>query len=329
MADPFVLGFVLAGLFADAAGRPEVLDRIAAVVGDQPIFLSQAKKRARPLFYRIDFMGGDPKEREIAKEKTLREMIERLVDEQLEAADADALKLTADTAEIESAIKQVLAQAKLPTNAELMAEVKKQGMTEAEYRDELRRQIIEGKLIQLRVRPRVKVTEADVRKVYETWVKEQSGANAPVDLRMIVLRVDRSAPDDAKVKEALASKIVGQARSGTDFCTLVVSHSEDAATKSACGSRGPMARSLLLADIAKASASLKPGDIAEPILFTDPAGAQAYLVIQRAPGATPPVAKLEAVKEQMTERAHVEAIERERKAWLAELRKGVFIEVKR
>lgn len=327
MADPFVLGFVLAGLFADVGTRPEPLDRIAAVVGEKPIFLSEARRRARPLFYRIDFMGGDPKERDRAKGQAVHDMVERMIDERLEAVEAEKLQLSAEAAEIDNGIKQVLAQAKM-SNGELLAEVKKQGMTEAEYRDEIRRQIIEGKLLQLRVRPRVKVTETDARKVYETWAKEQSGVNAPVDLRIIALSVKAAAPDDKKAKEALAEKISAQAKSGTDFCTLVIAHSDDPATKNNCGSRGPMARSLLLADIAKATASLKPGETAEPILFTDPAGAQAYLVIQRAPGAPPAVPKLENVKEQMTERAHQEALERERKLWLAELRKGVFIEVK-
>lgn len=326
MADPFVFAFVLSGLFADVGGGSNTLDRIAAVVGEEPIFLSEVRRRARPHFYRIDFMGGDSKERDAAKEKALRDTTERMIDERLEAAEALKLSLTVNEAEIESGITQVLAQAKM-SKADLLAEVKKQGMTEGEYRDEIRRQILEGKLVQLRVRMRVKVTEADARKVYATWVQEQTGANAPIDLRMIVLRVAADA-GDKKTKEALAAKLAAQAKTGADFCSLVIAHSDDPATKGSCGSRGPLNRSLLLADIAKASASLGPGETAEPILFTDPAGSQGYLVIQRAPGATPAVPAFEKVKAQMTERANTEALETERKAWIGELRKGAFIEVK-
>src|SRR5688572_29529943 len=50
MGVPHVIGFVLAGLFADA------LDRVVAVVDEKPIFLSTLRERARPLSYRIDFM---------------------------------------------------------------------------------------------------------------------------------------------------------------------------------------------------------------------------------------------------------------------------------
>lgn len=319
-----MLALVLAGLLADVSS----LDRIAAVVGDQPIFLSEVRKRARPLFYRIDFMGGDAKDRDLAKTTALREMIERMIDERVEAAEAAKMSLSADESEVAAGMKAVAAQSKL-SHDELVAEVKKQGMTEAEYREEIRRQIIEGKLLQMRVRPRVKVGEPEARSVYATWAKEQAGPNAPVDLRLLVLQVPSAATADVKkAKETLAGQIASQAKSGTDFCTLVTKHSDDPATKSTCGSRGPMARSLLLADIAKASASLKPGDTAEPILFKDPAGTQAYLVIQRAPGAPPAVPAFDKVKDQMLERAYTEATDRERKQWLAELRKATFIEVK-
>lgn len=329
MAGPLVVafGFALAGLFADI-GAPTTLDRIAAVVGDRPIFLSEVRRRARPHFYRIDFMGGDAKQRDVEKAKVMRELVDRMVDERLEAAEAAKLHLTADDAEVDAGIKQVLAQAKM-SNADLMAEVKKQGLTESEYRDEIRRQILEGKLVQIRVRARVKVGEADARAVYATWVKEQTGSNAPVDLRILALQIPSGATaDQKKAKETLAAQIASQAKSGTDFCKLVTQHSEDPATKNNCGSRGPMARAMLLADIAKASDALKPGETAAPILFVDPAGSQAYLVIQRAPGAAKAVPAFEKVKEQMTERAFVETTERERRQWLQELRKGAFIEVK-
>lgn len=318
------LAFVLAGLLADATP----LDRVTAVVGDKPIFLSEVRRRARPHLYRIDFMGGDAKEREATKQKMMGELVERLVDERLEAIEAEKHHLSAEDSDIEAGIKQVLAQAKM-TKADLLAEVKKQGMTETEYRDEIRRQILEAKLVNLYVRPRVRITDTEARAVYATWAKEQTGANAPIDLRILAVQVPASAtPDEKKAKQALAEQIASQAKSGSDFCALVTKHSDDSSTKSACGSRGPMARSLLLADIAKASATLKPGETAGPVLFTDPAGTQAYLVVQRAPGALPTVPAFEKVKDQMTERATNEATERERKAWLAELRKATFIEVK-
>jgi peptidyl-prolyl cis-trans isomerase SurA len=319
-----MLALIIAGLFADVSA----LDRIAAVVGEQPIFLSEVRRRARPHLYRIDFMGGDEKDRDATKATAMRDLLERMIDERLEATEAAKLSLSADDTDVENGIKAVAAQAKM-SSSELMSEVKKQGMTEADYREEIRLQIIDGKLLQLRVRPRLKVGEAEARAVYATWVNEQTGPNAPIDLRLLALQIPADATADVKkAKEALATQIAAQAKSGADFCALVTKHTDDSATKSSCGSRGPMPRALLLADIAKASASLKPGETAEPILFKDPAGTQAYLVIQRGPALAASVPAFEKVKNQMMERAVIEATDRERKAWLAELRKTTFVEVK-
>jgi peptidyl-prolyl cis-trans isomerase SurA len=274
-------------------------------------------------------MESDAATRAAAKKKTFGELVERMIDEEVERHEAERSHLGVTDDEVDSGIDQVARQAKM-TKAELLAEAKKQGYSESDYRAEIRRQVLEGKLIQLRVRGRVLVTDADARAAYATWTKEQTGADAPVDVRIIVLRVPADATAASKkTTETLATQIISQARSGTDFCTLVTKHSQDSTTTSACGSRGKIPRSSLMPDIAKAASALKPGETAsQPVFFTDPAGSSAYLVLQLAPGAAPAVPAFESVKEQMTQRAYVEATERERKKWLDELRKNVFIEVK-
>ena len=47
-----------------------------------------------------------------------------------------------------------------------MREATKTGLAPQEYRDEVRRQILEGKLLQLRVRSRVRVTDEDIKSTY-------------------------------------------------------------------------------------------------------------------------------------------------------------------
>jgi hypothetical protein len=52
-------------------------------------------------------------------------------------------------------------------------------MSEQDFRGELRRQILEGKLIERRVRPRVRVTEHDAHVAYAQWVKELATMPTP------------------------------------------------------------------------------------------------------------------------------------------------------
>lgn len=161
-----VLGFVLAGLLADIRSA-QPIDRIVAVVDESPIFLSELRQRARPYLLRAP--SAD------AKEAALRDVLQQLIDDRLEQKEADKAHIKVAPDEIDAGIQQVAKQAKL-TPAELIVEAKKQGLSEADYRESIGRQILEGKLIQLRVSGRVRVTETDARAVYARFVKERSPA---------------------------------------------------------------------------------------------------------------------------------------------------------
>ena len=63
-------------------------------------------------------------------------------------------------------------------------------------------------------------------------------------------------------------------------------------------------------------------------LFRDPTGATAVLVVQMAPGQSKTPPRYEDVKDRMMEEAFVEATERQRKLWLQELRRGLYIDVR-
>jgi peptidyl-prolyl cis-trans isomerase SurA len=319
-------GFALVTLLADAvAPRTEVLDRIVAIVGDSPIFLSELRHRAKPHFFRVDLASGnDPVKKASERAEVLRQLLDRMIDEHLEEREADKAHLSVTPDEVDNGIKQIAAQTKLSPSA-IMDEAKRQGMTEQDYRDEIRRQVLEGKLIQLRVRMRVQVTDADAKKAYDTFIKAYKGPDAPIELRIIVLKVGTGA-DAKKAAETLATQIAQKAKSGTDFCALVTQHTQDDATKSTCGSRGPTPPSALFPELAKVGGALEPGKTAAPLFFRDPSGGQAYLVIQRGPAVTVPT--FESVKDQMKEKAFLETTERERKLWLDELHKGVYVDVR-
>src|SRR5260221_13758723 len=104
-----------------------------------------------------------------------------MIDERLEKAAAEKARLQILPEEVDRGILNGANNAKL-AQAELLGEVRRQGLTEQDFRDEIRRQILEGKLIELRVRPRVRVTEQDARAAYQRWIKEITEQH-PVDLR--------------------------------------------------------------------------------------------------------------------------------------------------
>jgi peptidyl-prolyl cis-trans isomerase SurA len=325
------VGAVLATLVGGSSLMPKhaeaaIVERVVAVVGERPILLSELRQRGRPHLFRIAASTQNASQAAAAESEMFRELLTRLVDERLEEQAADKAHLTVTPEEIDNGIRQVAAQAHLDPK-QLVSEAKRQGLTEQDYRDEIRRQVLEGKLIQLRVRGRVRVTEQDARAAYSNFVKEMS-QQSPVDLRILVLSIPPGASQQtALARVTLAEELSRRGKAGEDFCHLVEAYSEDPSTKTTCGSRGPMPLQALFPELQEVAKTQKPGETSSPIVFKDPTGQQAVLVVQTVAtqDKAPPY---DQVKEQMMERAYVEATERQRKLWLQELRRGVYIDVR-
>jgi len=261
-----------------------------------------------------------------AESEMYKELLNHMIDERLEETAADKSRISVSPEDVDAGIRQVAAEAKI-SPADLLAEAKRQGLSEQDYRDEVRRQVLEGKLIHLRVRDRVRVTEQDARAAYQHLVQEIE-QQSPVDLRILVLQVQPGASDQSiATRTVLAEELAKRAREGADFCELVLDYSQDPTTKHTCGSRGPVPLSALFPQLQQAAKSLKPGGVSSPIRFQDPNGNMAVLVVQLAEAQTS-VPPFDQVRKQMMERAIVEATDRQRKQWLQELRRGVYIDIR-
>jgi peptidyl-prolyl cis-trans isomerase SurA len=306
---------------ATRPARASIVERIVAVVGDRPILLSDLRHRARPFLFRIIVSTPNPAQQAAAETEMMRDLLNRMIDDRLEEQAADKARIVVTAEEIDTAIKNVAGQAHVRPS-DLVAEAKRQGLSEQDYRDEIRRQLLEGKLVQLRVRGRVRVTEQDARAAYAHWLKDMN-EQQPVELRILALRLGEGVTDEQiRAREVLSQDIVTRARGGEDFCKLVIAYSDDNRTKATCGSSGPQAMGALLAPLQEYARTLKEGEVGDPVRI----GQQAILVVQG--GGRPKIPPYEQIKDQMTERAFGEAMERQRKLWLDELRRGVFLEVR-
>jgi peptidyl-prolyl cis-trans isomerase SurA len=318
-------GAVLAlGLVMPQRASAVIVERVVAVVGERPILLTDLRHRAVPFLYRILGSTQDPAQRSAHESEMYKQLLERMIDDRLEEHAGERAHLSVSAEELDNALKNVAKANNVPP-ATLIAEAKKQGLTEQDYRDELRRQILEGKLLQLRVRSRVRVTDQDARAAYAAWLRESSQSQAEV--RILAMRVPPGS--DAAVEKArvlLAANLTARARAGEDFCKMIAEYSDDKATLSTCGSRGPLPLEGLVPEVQTAIKSLKPTEFADPIIIGTSATDEAILVVQLVSSAKVP--EFDTVKDQMMERAFGDAMERQRKLWLEELKRGVYVDVR-
>jgi peptidyl-prolyl cis-trans isomerase SurA len=151
-----------------------ITERVVAVVDDRPILWTDLVKRATAPRIQIRMQTSDPNVVSVQEQEMYKELLDRLIDDRLEEQQAAKAHLTVTSDEIDRAIETIAARAQAQqgqalTVQSVLSVAQSRGMTEPEFRDEIRRQILEGKLLELRVRPRVRVTERDIRDAYERW----------------------------------------------------------------------------------------------------------------------------------------------------------------
>jgi peptidyl-prolyl cis-trans isomerase SurA len=324
---------VLAGsaaLVAVAApARATIVERVVAVVGERPVFWTELLRRAAPSRVQIRMQANDPNVVSVQEQEMYKELLDRMIDDRLEEQQADKAHISVSPEEIDRGISNIAAQAQQTqgrpvTPQDVLGEVRRRGMNEQDFRDEIRRQILEGKLIELRVRPRVRVTEQDARAAYQHWAQELK-QQQPVDVRIIALRVNPPTAQVAQAKLALAAQVVNEARQGTDFCKLVTTYSDDVSTRPTCGSHGPQPFASLLPPIQAAVKTVKPGTVSDPIPVQIGQDEVIVILMPMGQSAAQPY---ESVKNEMMQRATLDGLERARKQWLQELRQNVYIDVR-
>lgn len=301
-----------------------IVERVVAVVGERPILLTDLRKRARPYLVQIFASSRNAAQQAGQESEMYRDLLNRMIDERLEEQAADKSRISITSEELDRTLKQKAASVNLGVN-ELYEEARRQGLSEAEYRDEVRRQLLEGKLIQLRVMNRVRVTDEDARNAYARWLQanEQAGTALVVEPRILALRLDAGlTTTQIQATQTLAQSIVAQARGGTDFCALVAKYSQDVQTKATCGSGGLRTMSQLVPPLDQMVDKLKKGEISEPVEIPG----QAIILMQL--WQPPHVPTFEEVKPEMEQRAMGAIIDQQRKTWLQELRRGVYIDVR-
>jgi peptidyl-prolyl cis-trans isomerase SurA len=320
--------FVGLGWIGDA--RATIVERVVAVIGDRALLWTDLLRRATASRVQIRMQTHDANMISVQEQEMYKEVLDRMIDDRLEEQQADKAHISVSSEEIDRAIENIIAQAQSTqgrsvTKQDVLSEIHRRGMTEQEFRDELRRQLLEGKLLELRVRPRVRVTDQDARSTYQRFAKDTREQQS-VEVRILALRVlPHSDSQELKERMTLADEIARRARAGESFCALIQQFSDDATTRATCGSRGPQAFATLLPEIQEAVQTLQPGAVSDPINVH--IGSEQVIVVLMPLGAAK-VPPFEEVKSEMSQRALVDALERGRKQWLLELRRKVYIDVR-
>ena len=322
----------LAGLLVASlplVAQATVAERIVAIVGEHAILLSDMRNRARPFLLQIHQKVPTGAQLAAAESELYKQLIERMVDERVEQQAAERAHLSVTAEEIDSGIRNVATQQGI-TVERLIEEATKTGLSRQEYRDEVRRQILEGKLLQLRVRSRVRVTEDDVRATYAKLIRAER-AKLAYRIAWIVLRVPPTASAAARAdRQELAERIAATARAGVDsngnrveFAELAQSFSDDTATRLRGGDLGRHKPGDLAQPIEDETHKLEVSGVSAPFVFKN--DIVIVKLVARDPSELP---SLDDAHDELLQRAYQEQMDRARRQWINELRQGTYVDVR-
>ena len=309
---------------ADGRGRlgaREMVNRVVAVVNDDIILKSELMRRVAPMT--ADLSGiSDPHERARRRAKLASQVLDEMINEDLIVQAAAESKLDVTAKEVNSALGEIKKQNNLDDN-QLAQALRLQGYTMASYRADVRKQILRMRAITMLVRPRVTITDDDVRSRYDS-MNRRSAAVKRVRLRHILIALPQK-PTEAQVEAAKkkAADIIEKVRGGADFARLAADMSDDQQTKYAGGDLGWIERGSIDTEWEVIVFSMNKGEVRGPI--TGPRGLHVFQVTDIERNKQKPFAK---VKEELRNELYSKEMQHQTQLWLDELREKAHIEVK-
>ena len=248
------------------------IDKVVAVVGDQPLLWSDVltainQRRAQGMQLPPDSAG---------QAALARQVLGELIDEEILVQKAKEMKLEVVEADVTAAadrqIKQVRSQ--FATDEEYRSELRKAGLgSPDEYRksliDQYRRQQYQQKAfaeLKKKAKP-VSVSDDEITAAFERSKSDLQKRPATVTFRQIVVAPHASAAAKAKAK-ARADSLLAEIRKGGDFEQIAKRESMDPGTKQLGGDLGWNRRGGgLVPEFEAVMFALRPGEVS-PVIET-------------------------------------------------------------
>jgi peptidyl-prolyl cis-trans isomerase SurA len=303
---------LLVCLAAPSDGRV-LLDRIVAVVNDEVVTLSEVETAATPYL---------PQNDTEAKKKALyKDILDQLVAERLLGQQIKEAKIDINEDEVDRAIKDITRQNKI-TEEELKQAVEARGMSIGQYREDLKTQLIRLKIVDMKVRSRVIVPEADIKAEYERTTRDDKPEQL-VRIRHLYFRYGDGADLKEKTRvNGVAAAAKKRAAGGEDFATLAKEVSQGP-TAAQGGDLGELAEAGLLPELARVVKTMRPGQISEPIETIN--GVHVVKLEERRMKEQRPYGEL---RDQIYQRLYQKEVETQMRIWLDELRATSAVEIR-
>jgi peptidyl-prolyl cis-trans isomerase SurA len=317
----WVLAFSVAVFSINAQAEESVIiDRIVAVVNDEIITLYELNETLKPYEENIQALGYPPEKVRETLFKLRADLLSKLVDQKLTDQQIKKNNLTISTQEIDKTIERIK-ESRSYTDEDLRAGLAEQGLTIEEYRENIKKQLLRGKLVNREVKSKIVITSAEIEKYYNEHIEKYAG-ETKYHLWNIFIR--SSQMTDESLKQIAFGKmetVLSQLKQGQSFESLAA-RAPDSPQSPQGTDLGLYRLDELSPQLRKVAKDLKAGEYSS-ILETD-SGYQ-IIYVQKVLVTAPKT--LSDVETEIQDVLYNEAIDNRYNTWLSKLRERSHIEI--
>ncbi len=237
--------------------RSVPLDRVVAIVNDEALTQYEINEQKRAVLAQMKSQNVAPPPADVLE----KQLLERLITERAVLQFAKESGVRVDDTQVERTIARIAQDNKLSAD-EFRKALAQEGIAYAQYREDIRNEILIQRLREREVDARLAVSDAEVD-AFLASQKVQSGGDVEYRLAHILVIVpDQASPEQIEAKRRRADEALKQIRGGAEFAQVAAGYS-DAQDALQGGSLGWRAPGRLPTVFAEKVAAMKPGDVSE------------------------------------------------------------------
>ena len=263
-----------------AGGGQQAADYIVAVVNSEPITNNEVRAKLVRAEQQLSQQGAAlPPRSELA-----RQVMERLINDRAQLQLARTSGLRVEDNAVENAVLGVARQNQLSLE-ELRRRLATDGISYAQFRSDLRDEILITRLRQRELESRVTITEQNIDQFLREQQTSTASAAPEINLAQILVAVPENAtPQQVATLQAKAVQAAERVKAGTDF-GVVASEMSDSPTRATGGQMGLRSADRYPPLFLEATKNLAVGGIAE--LVRSGAGFHVLKLVEKKQGGMP------------------------------------------
>ena len=321
-----VFAFFALAISANTA-HSELVDKVVAIVNDDIITLSELNEETAKAEEKI-LLTVPIEDQAQALYEARQQALTSIIDKKLIAQEAKKAGVRVSDSEVDRALAEIQRKASM-SDQQFVRELSKAGLSLDTYRDNLRSQLLQSKIVNYDIRSKIVISESKIKEYYEN---EYAVETSNDEFHLLQIGVRWKTPetgDEAALKKEKAKaldrakRIHNLAMSGEDFGSLAAEYSDFPSAKDR-GDIGSFTLDDMSDKMKRAVSVLAPGDVSQ--IIETRAGFQFFKLLSSAAGQAVTKAPYEEVKDAIKAKLFEQEMQREFKEWVTKLKDEAYIQ---